>query len=104
MDTLFVDLHLFPSLLHTATPATMERFSSPHGRKMISEPEERDGGTKPLSISKVVSVRALRTVGTLCRKHIANTLDSPSRFYRCKVDFIRVQNFCNYVPSQTFPR
>merc|ERR1719162_2669451 len=46
MDTSSADPLLFPWLLPTATPAKTEESSSPLGRKQISEPEERDGGTK----------------------------------------------------------
>merc|ERR1712085_154873 len=45
-DTLSVDLPLFRSLLPTVIPVRMARSFSPRGRKKISEPEERDGGTK----------------------------------------------------------
>merc|ERR1719282_1923029 len=65
MDTSFVDQHLFPWLLRTATLLMMERSSSPHGPKKISEPEERDGGTKPL-MYQLENVLAQHTVCAGC--------------------------------------
>merc|ERR1712194_482379 len=59
MDMLSVDLPLFLSLLPTVTPARMERSCSLHGPKKISEPEERDGGTKLLPVSRLRPISAL---------------------------------------------
>ena len=46
MVTWFVDLLPFLSLLPIVMLPKMARFSSPHGLRMISAPEVRDGGTK----------------------------------------------------------
>jgi len=46
MDTSSVDLPHFLLHLPTVMLPRMERSFSPHGPKKISEPEERDGGTK----------------------------------------------------------